>query len=93
MIKQQLDIENDMFESSGSMARKIIIGIVIIFVTSWVGYISVRGLNTNDSLAIVRTKVDILEVKQVDIIEDLNDIKELSRQILDDQIRRQRIGK
>lgn len=93
MIKQQLDIENDMFESSGSMARKIIIGIVIIFVTSWVGYISVRGLNTNDSLAVVRAKVDILEVKQVDIIEDLNDIKELSRQILDDQIRRQRIGK
>lgn len=80
-------------KNGGDAMKKILVGIVIALTVSWVSYISMRGLTTNEHLAVVKSDVEILKVKQVAIVDDLKDIKELSRQIRDDQIRRQRIGK
>jgi hypothetical protein len=93
MVKRHNDGEEENFSREGDMARKILMGITIALAVSWIGYISMRGITTNDNMAVISKDVEVLKVKQVMIVDDLKDIKDLSRQIRDDQIRRQRAGK
>ena len=92
-MTRHTDKGDENFDRNGDMMRKIITGVVIIFISSWVGYISVRGLNTNDALSVVKMDVEVVKTKQIAIERDITEIKELSRAIRDDQIRRYKQNK
>ena len=92
-MTRHTDKGTEEFDRNGDMMRKIITGVVIIFISSWVGYISVRGLNTNDALSVVKMDVEVVKTKQIAIERDITEIKELSRAIRDDQIKRYKQNK
>jgi hypothetical protein len=76
-------------ETNGNgMARNIIVAIVIFCVTGWVAYISTRGLVTNDKVATLSAKVDVIENDHNNLKSKVNDIYILTKEIRNDQIRR-----
>jgi hypothetical protein len=76
-------------ETNGNgMAKNIIVAVVIFCVTGWVAYISTRGLVTNDKVATLSAKVDVIENDHKNLKESVYKIESLVTAIRNDQIRR-----
>ena len=81
--------------------KKIVCGVAIALIVSWMGWISLRGINSGDNVSITETnKVVAIVEKDVAILkaghaimkEDIGEIKSLTREIRNDQIRRYRLS-
>jgi len=72
------------------MFNKIVIGIVVVLVCSWVTYVSVKGVSLDTQVAGVNTRVSVLEVIASTIKEDVRDIKILITEVRNDQKRADR---
>ena len=72
------------------MFNKIVIGIVVVLVCSWVTYVSVKGVSLDTQVAGVNTRVSVLEVIASTIREDVRDIKILITEVRNDQKRAER---
>lgn len=79
-----------MFNGNSPMFNKIVIGIVVVLVCSWVTYVSVKGVSLDTQVAGVNTRVSVLEVIASTIREDVRDIKILITEVRNDQKRAER---
>ena len=78
-------------ETNGNtMARNIIVAIVIFCVSGWVTYISTRGLVTNDNVAKLSARVDVIANDHQNLKDNVAEIKAVVIEIRKDQIRRSR---
>jgi ABC-type Na+ transport system ATPase subunit NatA len=73
--------------------KSILIAVICAFIVGMGGYIFNRGINTNIAVAEVVKDVAVLKECVSTMKADITDIKELSKEIRYDQIRRQKAGK
>lgn len=73
--------------------KGVIVSVLTAAIIGMGAYIFQRGANTVENLAVVKMDVEVLKTNYLALKDDVGEIKDLSRQIRDDQIRRQRIGK
>ena len=79
-----------MLNENSPMFNKILVGIVVILVCSWVTYVSIKGVSLDTQVAGVNTRVSVLEVIASTIREDVRDIKILITEVRNDQKRAER---
>ena len=79
-----------MLNGNSPMFNKILVGIVVILVCSWVTYVSIKGVSLDTQVAGVNTRVSVLEVIASTIKEDVRDIKILITEVRNDQKRADR---
>jgi hypothetical protein len=94
--KKRYDDNGDMIspqETNGNGAIKsILIAVICAFIVGMGTYIFNRGINTNIAVANVEKDVAVLKECVSTMKGDILDIKELSKEIRLDQIRRQKKG-
>jgi hypothetical protein len=78
-----------MTENKESMLKQIICGVVIVLISGWIGYISLKGSTLDAMAAGLNTRVTVLESVTSTIRGDISEIKSLIKQVRDDQIRRE----
>jgi len=97
MVKRQDDEDNFKPTRNGQTLKTIVAAVAIFIITSWIGYISMRGITTNENVATVAQKIAVVEANVLNIKEDLKEIKEgiysmkaLTAEIRKDQVRREK---
>ena len=79
-----------MLNGNSPMFNRIVVGIVVVLVCSWVTYVSIKGVSLDTQVAGVNTRVSVLEVIASTIREDVRDIKILITEVRNDQKRADR---
>ena len=79
-----------MLNGNSPMFNRIVVGIVVVLICSWVTYVSVKGVSLDTQVAGVNTRVSVLEVIASTIREDVRDIKILITEVRNDQKRAER---
>ena len=94
--KRNEDEDENGAKQRGDMMLSMKAVVAAVLTASIIGmgaYVFQRGANTVEHLAAVKIDVEVLKTNYLVLKDDVGEIKVLSRQIRDDQIRRQRIGK
>jgi hypothetical protein len=88
------DEEYRLRETNGNgVIKYILMTVIAAFIIGMGTYIFNRGLDTNVAVANVKQDVAVLKECVTTMKADIMDIKDLSKEIRSDQIRRQKAGK
>lgn len=72
------------------MYKQIIVGVVTLLIAGWIAYTSTKGYTLDAMVAGINTRVAVLETVASTIKDDILEIKNMMKEVRDDQRRRNR---
>ena len=72
------------------MYKQVIVGVVTLLIAGWIAYTSTKGYTIDSMVAGINTRVAVLETVASTIKDDILEIKNMMKEVRDDQRRRNR---
>lgn len=72
------------------LLKQVACGILILLISGWIGYVSLKGITLDTMVAGINTRVTVLETVASTIKDDIMEIKLLIKEVRADQQRRER---